>query len=73
MPLFWSLYYVSYYMYCVHRGARSKAAFLAYVQGGYKEVGGDKAPQQPAYTDMMIKSVTDPFKKAMQDVQNVCI
>lgn len=52
-----------------YKGARSKDAFVAYVKGGYTEVGGDKTPDQPVWSEMMIKSVTDPFKKAMNDVQ----
>jgi protein disulfide-isomerase-like protein len=54
-----------------YKGARSKDAFVAYVKGGYTEVGGDKTPDQPVWSEMMIKSVTDPFKKAMNDVQKV--
>ena len=54
-----------------NRGARSKAAFITYVEGGYEAVGGEQAPEQPAYVDMMVKSVLDPFKKAIKDVQNV--
>jgi hypothetical protein len=54
-----------------YKGARSKAAFTSYVKGGYADVGGEKAPEQPAAVDMVLKGVTDPFKKAMKDVQNV--
>jgi hypothetical protein len=55
------------------KGARSKEGFLGYVKGGYAEVGGEQTPTQPEWSEMMIRSVTDPFKKAMKDVENVSI
>lgn len=52
-----------------YKGARSKDAFVAYVNGGYAELTGDKTPEQPSAAESMLKSVVDPFKKAMKDVQ----
>lgn len=54
-----------------YKGARSVAAFETYVKGGYKEVGGEQTPDQPEWSEMMLKSITDPFLKAMKDVQQV--
>ena len=54
-----------------YKGSRSKDAFMNYVRGGYEDVSGEQAPQQPSTFDMIVKSVTDPFKRAIRDVQKV--